>query len=69
MGATASQTLLGREMSVRRDRGKVFRPEFGPLAMVTVHPSSILRTRTGELRHAAPAAFARDLREAIRQLG
>jgi len=68
MGATATQALFGREVSVLRDRGKIFRPEFAPLAMLTVHPSSILRTRTDEERHAARTAFARDLREAVRQL-
>jgi uracil-DNA glycosylase len=68
MGATAAQALLGKGVSVLRDRGKVFTPEFAPVAIVTVHPSSILRSRTDEERHAARAAFARDLRAAAKLL-
>jgi uracil-DNA glycosylase len=64
MGATAAQSLLGGKVSVLRDRKEVFHPAFAPFATVTVHPSSILRSRTDEERHAARAAFARDLRRA-----
>ena len=69
MGATAAQSLLGSTVSVLRDRGKLLHPHFAPLAMVTVHPSSILRTRGDAERHAARAAFARDLRIARQALG
>ncbi|MCL5734631.1 MAG: UdgX family uracil-DNA binding protein [Actinobacteria bacterium] len=68
MGATAVRALFGKEIAVLRDRGKILEPGFAPLAMVTVHPSSILRTRTDEDRHAARAAFAKDLRKAAQAI-
>jgi uracil-DNA glycosylase len=61
LGATAAQALLGSKVSVTRDRGKLFHPEFAPLATVTVHPSSVLRQRSDEERRAARQGFEADL--------
>ncbi len=61
MGATAAQGLLGKQVRVTRDRGKFFPAEFAPQATVTVHPSSILRSRTDEERHLAMQSFIEDL--------
>ncbi len=69
MGATAAHAFFGSGVAVLRDRGKILQSGFAPLAMVTVHPSSILRSRTDQERHAARAAFARDLRAAAGALG
>lgn len=62
LGATAAQALLGRDVRVTRDRGRRLETELATMAMVTVHPSSILRSRSSEDRAAALRAFTEDLR-------
>ena len=62
LGATAAQALLGRDVRVTRDRGRRLETELATMAMVTVHPSSILRSRSSEVRAAALRAFTEDLR-------
>jgi uracil-DNA glycosylase family protein len=61
LGATAAQSLLGRDFRVTRQRGEVMDSEFGIPAIATVHPSSILRAED-EDREAEYAAFVDDLR-------
>jgi DNA polymerase len=61
LGASAARALLGRDFRVTRDRGKVRESELAPYLMATVHPSSILRSRTDEERHAAMDRFVLDL--------
>jgi uracil-DNA glycosylase family protein len=66
LGATAAKALLGPAVRVLRDRGVVTRREtsLGERAfLVTVHPSSILRT-PDDARADAHAAFVADLRVA-----
>jgi DNA polymerase len=62
LGATATIALLGSSVRVMRDRGKLLDSTLAPIVMVTVHPSSILRTRTEDERTAAMNAFVEDLR-------
>jgi uracil-DNA glycosylase len=62
MGSTAAQALLGKEVLVTRDHGKLLPYDKAPYAVVTVHPSSILRMPTDEDRHAAMERFVDDLR-------
>jgi DNA polymerase len=64
LGLTAAHTLLGRRLSVSRDRGRLLECGLAPRAMLTAHPSSVLRERDPDARHAALAALARDLRAA-----
>ncbi|MBW3669718.1 MAG: UdgX family uracil-DNA binding protein, partial [Actinobacteria bacterium] len=45
LGATAAQALLGRGFKVTQQRGQVVEWDRDPLALATVHPSSILRAR------------------------
>ncbi|HEY7604628.1 MAG TPA: UdgX family uracil-DNA binding protein [Gaiellaceae bacterium] len=62
LGATAAQSLLGKDFRVTKQRGE---PVDSPLAehvVATVHPSSILRQRDEQARHAELAAFVDDLR-------
>jgi len=61
LGATAAQTLLGREFRVTRHRGDLLRSELAEAVTATVHPSSILRGEPEE-RDANFAAFVRDLK-------
>ena len=62
LGATAAQSLLGKDFRVTKQRGE---PVDSPLAehvVATVHPSSILRQRDEEARRVELAAFVDDLR-------
>ena len=43
LGATAAQTLLGKEFRVSTQRGQPIPSTLAPFVMATVHPSSILR--------------------------
>jgi uracil-DNA glycosylase len=61
LGATAAQSLLGREVRVTRDRGRYPADELAPLVVMTVHPSSVLRGEP-EQREAALAGLIDDLR-------
>jgi uracil-DNA glycosylase len=62
LGATAAQSLLGRDFRVTEHRGEIAESSLAPLVMATVHPSSILRARDAATRHAELEAFVRDLR-------
>jgi uracil-DNA glycosylase len=45
LGATATEALLGPGVSVTKDRGRPLDSSLAPHVFVTVHPSSILRSR------------------------
>jgi DNA polymerase len=62
LGATAAQALLGKDVRVLRDRGRPLESPLAPCAIVTVHPSSVLRARSEEERDAAFGALVDDLR-------
>ncbi len=62
MGATAAQALLGRQVRVTRDHGRLLPTDRAPCATVTIHPSAILRMQTDEQRHVAMDGFVEDLR-------
>jgi DNA polymerase len=61
LGATAAQTLLGRQFRVTQFRGKLIESDLAEHVMATVHPSSILRGEPAE-REANFAALVDDLR-------
>jgi uracil-DNA glycosylase len=61
LGATAAQSLLGRQFRVTQSRGKLVESELAEFVTATVHPSSILRGEPEE-RAANFAAFVDDLR-------
>ena len=61
LGATAARQLLGREVSVMRERGHWLRREDGRPVLVTLHPSALLRMEPNE-REAAYAHWLDDLR-------
>jgi uracil-DNA glycosylase family protein len=63
LGAVAAQALLGRQVRVTRDRGRPLESPLADCAMVTVHPSSILRARDDDERRAAYRAFVDDLEQ------
>jgi DNA polymerase len=64
LGATAAQSLLGRNFSITRQRGRLVPSPLAPKVMATLHPSAILRSRGKQLRKAQMQAFIRDLTQA-----
>jgi DNA polymerase len=63
LGATAAQSLLGRDFSVTRRRGQLIESALAPIVTATVHPSSILRAPDDDSRRAQMSAFVEDLRK------
>ena len=61
LGATAAQSLLGREFRVTQHRGELLESDLAEAVTATVHPSSILRGEPAE-RETNFAAFVDDLR-------
>src|SRR5579864_1114316 len=64
MGATAAQSLLGRDFRVTQHRGEFLESSLAPAVMATIHPSAILRAADEETRRAEFAKFVADLRKA-----
>jgi uracil-DNA glycosylase family protein len=62
LGATAAQALFGRSFRVTKERGRPVDSDLAPVAMATVHPSSILRAPDEEARREERKAFVSDLR-------
>jgi uracil-DNA glycosylase len=61
LGATAAQTLLGRQFRVTHFRGRLVESNLAEAVTATVHPSAILRGEP-EQREQELAAFVDDLR-------
>jgi uracil-DNA glycosylase len=59
LGATAAQSLLGRSARVGKLRGQVLHLEQGEPALVTIHPSAVLRA--GDQRKERRAELKADL--------
>lgn len=68
LGATAAQSLLGRDFRVTQHRGEMLPSNLAPFVMATVHPSSILRAPDEDARHAEMKRFIADLKQAARRL-
>jgi uracil-DNA glycosylase len=62
LGATAAQSLLGRQFRVTKMRGVPVESELAPHVVATVHPSSILRAPDEGARQEAMRDFTRDLK-------
>jgi DNA polymerase len=60
LGATAAQTLLGRQFRVTQWRGELVDSDLAEFVVATVHPSSILRGEPSE-REQNFRAFVKDL--------
>jgi len=61
LGAIAARNVLGPAFRVMRQRGTWQALADGTRAFATVHPSSVLRQRGDDARHAAYRAFVADL--------
>jgi uracil-DNA glycosylase family protein len=62
LGATAAQSLLGRQFRVTKQRGEWIDSDLAEHVTATIHPSAILRQGDGESRHQEMEAFVQDLR-------
>ena len=61
LGATAAQALFGRAVRVTRDRGRLLPTNLAPYALVTIHPSALLRAPDEETRRREILRFLKDL--------
>jgi uracil-DNA glycosylase len=61
LGATAARAVFGREMAIQRNRGRIMRLGNGPRALITVHPSFLLRLPDETSRAAEYRRFVADL--------
>jgi DNA polymerase len=59
LGATAAQSLLGKDFRVTKSRGVPLDSELAEIVLATIHPSAVLR---GEDREALFAGLVDDLR-------
>ena len=62
LGATAAQSLLGRQFRVTKERGRWLDSDLAPHVTATIHPSAVLRQRDNESRNREMAAFVEDLK-------
>jgi uracil-DNA glycosylase len=60
LGATAAQTLLGRQFRVTKQRGELIDSPLADFVTATIHPSAILRADDRESEY---AGFLADLRK------
>ena len=60
LGATASQSLLGRSFRLTRQRGEILAGDYGRI-LATYHPSAILRAPDEQARHEMFESFVDDL--------
>jgi len=68
LGATAAQTMLGREFRLTKHHGKFFKSEEAAWVTATYHPSAILRAPDKEDRDRKRTEFVQDLRKAAKRL-
>jgi DNA polymerase len=68
LGATAAQTMLGREFRITKHRGRFFKSEDVAWLMATYHPSAVLRAPDEEARHRMRDELVSDLRGVAKRL-
>jgi DNA polymerase len=61
MGATAAQSVLGKITPINKNRGRLIDLDSGLKALVTVHPSYLLRLPDAEARALENKRFVDDL--------
>jgi uracil-DNA glycosylase len=69
LGATAAQTLLGKDFRVSQQRGQLIQSPLARYVIATVHPSSILRAPDEARRHEERARFVEDLKRVAEVIG
>ena len=68
MGATAGLAVLGRKPAVTKERGRAIETVDGAVAMLTVHPSYLLRLPDAAAKAAERERFVADLKAARERL-
>ena len=66
MGATAAQSVFGKITPINKNRGRLIDLDDGIKALVTVHPSYLLRLPDADARAREYARVAGDLKIAAR---
>jgi uracil-DNA glycosylase len=69
MGATAAHSVLGKITPIQKNRGRLIDLDDGIKAMVTVHPSYLLRLPDAEAKALEYQRFVDDLRIAAELMG
>jgi DNA polymerase len=69
LGATAARSVMGRVVTIAHARGKVHTLDDGARALVTIHPSWLLRMDDEDRKEAEYRRFIGDLKLAARVLG
>jgi DNA polymerase len=69
MGGTAARALLGRQVTITRERGKPIELPDGQTGFVTVHPSFLLRVPDEDAKAREYRAFVADLRKVVELVG
>jgi uracil-DNA glycosylase len=67
LGATAAQSLLGKQFRVTKERGKPIPTDFADAVIATVHPSAVLRAPP-ESRKEAERQFMADIKKAAKYI-
>jgi uracil-DNA glycosylase len=62
MGATAAQCVFGKITPINRNRGRLIDLNDGPKALVTVHPSYLLRLPDADAKAREYQRFVDDLK-------
>jgi DNA polymerase len=62
LGATAAQSLLGKQFRVTKERGRWLESDLAEYVTATIHPSAVLRQRDTGSRHRELAALVADLK-------
>jgi DNA polymerase len=68
LGATAAQSVFGKIMTINKNRGHVVTLDDGTEALITVHPSYLLRLPDHEARAREYERFVADLKIAARTI-
>jgi DNA polymerase len=68
LGATAAQSVFGKITPVNKSRGHIVDLPEGPKAMITVHPSYLLRLPDADAKAREYERFVEDLKVAGRAI-
>ena len=68
LGATATQSILGRVVSIGQARGKFLNGQRGEAVFITIHPSAIFRQREKSEREEEYRRLVADMRLLERKL-
>jgi uracil-DNA glycosylase family protein len=67
LGSTAAKAVIGPDVRITKDRGRVFETAFAPWTLPTYHPSAALRA-PDELRAKTREALLEDLKKTAERL-